>query len=146
MIILIEEKVLRVIKEYFLANKSVAAVYLFGSTVKGKERTGSDIDLAVLFYPQLDKVQRFSAKLGIVNDLEEIFNKRGHKIRFDVVDIKSADLFFIHQIMKNKRIIVDKDPHYRVEFEVTYRRNFFDLRDFYELYHKQVLRRLKERL
>jgi hypothetical protein len=71
---------------------------------------------------------------------------QGYKIQFDILDLNSANLFFIHQLMKNKQLIIDKDPHYRVEFEVAYRRNFFDLQGFYDLYHKQALKRLKERL
>lgn len=141
-----EEKVFEKIKEYFLTNENVAAVYLFGSTVKGRERRDSDIDLAVLFYPHLDKEERFSAKLGMVVELTEMADTQGRKARFDVVDLKSADPFFVHQIMKNKCLIIDKDPHYRVEFEVAYRKNFFDLQGFYDLYHKQALKRLKERL
>jgi predicted nucleotidyltransferase len=143
---MLEEKVLEKIKEYFLNDKNVAAVYLFGSTVKGRDRTNSDIDLAVLFYPYLDKEERFSAKLGMAVELAEMAGTQGYKIQFDILDLNSANLFFIHQLMKNKQLIIDKDPHYRVEFEVAYRRNFFDLQGFYDLYHKQALKRLKERL
>ena len=143
---MLEEKVLEKIKEYFLNDKNVAAVYLFGSTVKGRDRTNSDIDPAVLFYPYLDKEERFSAKLGMAVELAEMAGTQGYKIQFDILDLNSANLFFIHQLMKNKQLIIDKDPHYRVEFEVAYRRNFFDLQGFYDLYHKQALKRLKERL
>jgi len=142
---LVEEQVLAGIKEYFLSNHEAAAVYLFGSTVKGVARANSDIDLAVLFYPELDKIQRFSAKLGITNDLEERARALGHEKKFDVVDIKSGDLFFIHQIMRNKILVLDKDPRYRVEFEVVSRRKYFDMQGFYKLYHEQVLQRLKGR-
>ena len=143
---MLDEKVFEKIKEYFLADENAAAVYLFGSTVKGRDRTNSDIDLAVLFYPHLDKEERFSAKLEMAVELTEMAGAQGYKARFDVVDLNSANLFFIHQLMKNKQLIIDKDPHYRVEFEVAYRRNFFDLQGFYDLYHKQALKRLKERL
>ncbi len=143
---MLEKNFLEKIKEYFLTNESVAAVYLFGSTVKDRERTNSDIDLAVLFFPHLDKEERFSATLEMAVKLTELAAARGRKTRFDVVDLKSADPFFTHQVMKNKRIILDKDPHYRVKFEVAYRKNFFDLQGFYDLYHKQARKRLKERL
>lgn len=83
---MLEEKVFAKIKEYFLTNKNVAAVYLFGSTVKGRERNYSDIDLAVLFYPHLDKEERFSATLEIAVELTETTGTFGHKARFDVVD------------------------------------------------------------
>jgi hypothetical protein len=63
----------------------------------------------------------------------------------DIVDLYEADLFFIHQIMKGKILIVDYDPAYRVEFEVKYRREFFDRQPFYALYHQQALSRLGRR-
>lgn len=71
----------------------MAAVYLFGSTVKGRERASSDIDLAVLFYPHLDKEERFSAKLEMAGELTEMAGIQGCKTQFDIVDLNSADLF-----------------------------------------------------
>ena len=37
------------IKDYFHNRADIAAVYLFGSHASGKERSGSDVDIAILF-------------------------------------------------------------------------------------------------
>jgi predicted nucleotidyltransferase len=137
---LINKELIQKLRSYFQPQEDVIAVYLFGSTVKGKNRMDSDLDLAVLFHPTQDKIQCFKAKLAITNDLEEIIEKK-----IDIVDIGRADLFFVHQIMKSKLLIVDKDVHYRVQFEVGYRKNFFDRQKFYRLYQGQALKRLKGR-
>ena len=138
---MLEEKVLEKIKEYFLNDKNVAAVYLFGSTVKGRDRTNSDIDLAVLFYPYLDKEERFSAKLGMAVELAEMAGTQGYKIQFDILDLNSANLFFIHQLMKNKQLIIDKDPHYGWNLKLL-PENFLICK-FFDLYHKQSSKRLE---
>lgn len=137
---MLKEELFQELKEYFSKKEEVKTVYLFGSVAKDKERKNSDLDLAILFQPELDQVQRFELKLEIANDLEEKLKKQ-----VDVVDMKSADLYFIHQIMKNKILIIDKDMRNRVDFEVNYRRDFFDRQRFYRLYHGQVRKRLKER-
>ena len=132
---MINKELIQKLRSYFQPQEDVIAGYLFGSTVKGKNRMDSDLDLAVLFHPTQDKIQCFKAKLAITNDLEEIIEKK-----IDIVDIGRADLFFVHQIMKNKLLIVDK-----VQFEVGYRKNFFDRQKFYRLYQGQALKRLKGR-
>ncbi|MGI6537949.1 MAG: hypothetical protein ACOX22_06375 [Caldicoprobacterales bacterium] len=67
------------------------------------------------------------------------------KKKIDVVDLENADLYFIHQIMQNKKLIIDNDIHRRVAFEVAKRREYFDRKPFYDLYHNQALKRLDER-
>ena len=128
------------IEDYFRTVKDISAVYLFGSLVKGKARKNSDIDIAVLFTKGIPLLQRFERKLEIANDLEDLFEKK-----IDVVDLENADLYFIHQIMQNKKLIIDNDIHRRVAFEVAERREYFDRKPFYDLYHNQALKRLDER-
>lgn len=137
---MINKELAQRLRGFFQSREEVIAVYLFGSTVKDKNRADSDLDLAVLFHPTLDKVKSFKARLAIANELEETIGKK-----IDIVDIGNADPFFIHQIMKNKLLIMDKDLHYRVRFEVSYRKKFFDRQRFYNLYYGQALKRLRER-
>ncbi|NMB96850.1 MAG: nucleotidyltransferase domain-containing protein, partial [Clostridiaceae bacterium] len=54
------------LKSYFERKQYVCAVYLFGSTVKGKRRQNSDIDLGILFYEGMDSMQRFDQKLDMI--------------------------------------------------------------------------------
>lgn len=127
------------VKTYF-QNKEVAAVYLFGSYVKGKNRSGSDADIGILYPEGISSVERFERNLDYAVELEETLN-----IPVDIVDVERADAFFLHQLMLNKIIVLDKEPHRRVEFEVKRRREFFDNKKFYDLYHQQALKRLEER-
>ncbi|MCG0278346.1 MAG: nucleotidyltransferase domain-containing protein [Thermanaeromonas sp.] len=102
----------------------VAAAYLFGSYARGTERQGSDIDIAVLFYNLKDKLVRFDRRLEMIMDLEGIVVGR----KVDVVDIEEAPLLLQHYILKEGILLVDKEPRYRISFEVKSRRSYFDLR------------------
>jgi len=131
---------IRRIREYFTDQDDVSTVYLFGSVVKDKTTKDSDVDIAVLFVQGLSLLHRFERKLELANDLEEIL-----RTKVDIVDLENADLYFIHQVMLNKEIVLDRDINRRVSFEVEKRRKYFDRKYFYDLYHSQALKRLEEK-
>lgn len=137
---MISESALKVFRDYFARRDDITAVYLFGSTVKNRERKGSDLDLAILFKGEICPYERFQAKLQIANDLETEV-----KADLDIVDLRSADLFFVHQVMKNKLLLFEREINDRVSFEVKYRKRFFDLMPFYKEYHRQSRKRLEGR-
>jgi len=135
-----ENLISKEICRYFSDNKNVSTVYLFGSFAKNFTQKDSDIDIAVLFKKNLDKLVRFNLVLEFALDLENILGKK-----IDIIDMENADPFFIHQVMLGKIIIIDKDTERRVSFEVEKRRTFFDLQPFYELYYTQSVKRLKDK-
>lgn len=135
-----KEQVLKIIREYFKDQNDISTVYLFGSVAKGRTTSHSDVDIAVLFVPGLSLFQRFERRLELANDLADRLKKK-----VDLVDLAEADLFFIHQVMLHKEIVLDKDIERRVFFEVEKRRNYFDRKYFYDLYHRQALKRLGEK-
>ncbi|HAP31979.1 MAG TPA: hypothetical protein DCQ14_02840 [Firmicutes bacterium] len=137
---MVNENALDIIREYFKSREDVTAVYLFGSTVKNKERIGSDLDLALLFKEGLEPYHRFQTKLQLTNELEDLMK---HKI--DIVDLRSADPFFVHQVMKNKILVFDRHIFERVAFEVNCRKMFFDFMPIHEQYQRQARKRLRER-
>lgn len=125
-------------RDYFIHRQDVCTAYLFGSLVKGKCRRHSDVDVAVLFSSGMSVIDRFERKLEVAVELEDLLS-----LPVDVVDLESADPYFIHQVMLNKILVVDKDVNRRVGFEVRSRKVFFDRKHFYDLYHSQALRRLE---
>lgn len=135
-----KRKCITKIRAYFMEQDDVSTVYLFGSVVKDKTTPNSDVDVAVLFIQGLSLFHRFERKLEIANDLEDKL-----KMKVDIVDLENADLYFIHQVMLNKEIVLDRDTDRRVSFEVEKRRKYFDKRYFYDLYHSQALKRLEEK-
>jgi len=127
------------LKTYFL-DKDVAAVYLFGSYVKSKERHGSDLDIGILHKTDTDPLKKFENNLEFAIQLEEITG-----IPVDIVDLEKVNTYILHQMMLNKILVLDKDPKRRVDFEVARRKEYFDRMGFYKTYHKQALKRLERR-
>lgn len=137
---MIGEVLIGKIMDYFSHRDDAIALYLFGSQAKGTARPASDLDLAVLFKEGLDPLRRFQMKLQITNDLEELLDTK-----VDLVDLRSADLFFIHQVMRHKVLLLEQDTSSRIAFEVDYRKRYFDHIPILELYNRQARNRLTER-
>lgn len=137
---MIHGKTLEKIISYLEQRDDVIAAYIFGSTVKNKVREDSDLDLAILFSENIDPYRRFQRKLQITNDLEAIILDI-----VDVVDLRSADRYFVHQVMKNRMLFFESDLQERVAFEVKHRKYYFDFLPLYRDYHRQSRKRLMER-
>jgi len=133
------EQVIRKLHEYFSGKEKVAAAYLFGSVARGSQRSGSDVDVAVLFHERLSPLERFEARLEIAGNLEEILGTE-----VDVVDLQSADPRLIHQIFVDRILVASRDTDHRVRFEVASRRAYFDRQRYRQEYDRQVTVRLKE--
>ncbi len=73
-----------------------------------KNRADSDLDIAILFVPDLSKHERFNLQLSLSNDLSKIAN-----CEVDIVDMQTAPLFLQHQIRKGGRLLFEKDHAYR---------------------------------
>jgi predicted nucleotidyltransferase len=98
-----------------------AAAYLFGSVARGEARAGSDVDVAVLFAedppPTLD---------GLGFDLEaELTRRLGLPVQLVVLNRVSAVL--VHRVLRDGRLVSNRDPSARVRFEVRKRNEYFDL-------------------
>jgi len=129
---------IRKLVSYFQNKNEISAVYLFGSFATGKNRKNSDIDLGVLHNPGLNKVERFEKNLSYSLELENIL-----QTSVDIVDLENANPFFLHKIMREKLLVLDKNTAWRVSFEVSRRRTYFDMQPFYKKYHRQALNRLE---
>ncbi len=133
------DSIVEKLKDYFL-DKDVAAVYLFGSYVKRKERKSSDLDLGILHNTNIDPLKIFESNLEFAVQLEEITGKT-----VDVVDLEKVNTYILHQMMLDKILILDKNSKRRIDFEVARRKEYFDRKNFYKTYHEQALKRLERR-
>jgi len=104
---------------YLESTPDVVFAYLFGSLAKGKPRPLSDVDIAVYLAEPLS----FSdVKLDILGKLIDIL----HTDEIDLVVLNTADLPLAMNILKNKIVVVDKDPFVRHIFESLTMRKYFD--------------------
>jgi predicted nucleotidyltransferase len=108
------------IAEVFRARADVAAVYLFGSTARGTAKRGSDVDVAVLFtQPPAHTLD--GPRLVIEGELEEVLG-----CAVDLVSLNDAPVDLRARILRDGRLIVDRDRSARIAFEVRTRNEAFD--------------------
>jgi predicted nucleotidyltransferase len=87
----------------------IAALYQFGSTVAGRARPDSDVDLAFLGPPGLDPVQVFAASGAIATLLDR---------DVDLVDLEQATTVMRVQVVGPGQRLHTGDPVRVAEFEM----------------------------
>lgn len=110
---------LKLLEPLLEADTRVLFAYVFGGLAHGAIRPLSDVDIAVylggcgdLADVKLELVGRLSDTLGT----DEI----------DLVILNTACLSLAGRIIRNRRVIVDKEPFLRHAFESRIMREFFD--------------------
>jgi predicted nucleotidyltransferase len=109
--------------EYLESNSEVLFAYLFGSLAKAKPKPLSDVDIAVYLNSGSHIVE---SKLAILGKLFDILQTD----EIDLVVLNNAELPLVINILKNKKLIVDKSQFCRHIFESLMMRKYFDFSVF----------------
>lgn len=110
--------------------RGAVAVYLFGSRARGTERPQSDVDLGILFEgePGTD----FDAlPLGLEADLG-----RDLALPVQVVALNRAPADLVHRVLRDGRVLLDRDRSRRLAFEVRRQNEYFDLQPILREYRR----------
>jgi len=124
---MISQEVVEQIRGFARTDGRIAAVYVFGSSVTGKDRSGSDIDIAVMVREALDGFERVRLETALSNML-------GRDVDFVVFGL--ATPLLQHQILKYGRLVYEADPKERVRQEVAARSQYLDTRHLYRILEK----------
>ena len=106
-------------EDYLCSHSKVLFAYLFGSLAKGTPLPLSDVDIAVFLK---DGENLAESKLELLGKLTDILRTD----EIDLVVLNKADLPLVMNILKNKKVIVDKEPFTRHRFESLAMRKYFD--------------------
>ena len=104
---------------YMKSNPHIIFAYLFGSLAKGKQQSLSDVDIAIYLKRGANVVE---CKLAILGRLIDILQTD----EIDLVVLNDVNLPLVINVLKNKKIIVDKEPYTRHIFESLAMRKYFD--------------------
>jgi uncharacterized protein len=107
------------VASYLNSNTHIIFAYLFGSLAKGKYQPLSDVDIAVYLKQGVNVIED---KLAILEKIIDILQTD----EVDLVILNAANLPLVNNILKNKKIIVDKEPFARHIFESLAMRKYFD--------------------
>jgi predicted nucleotidyltransferase len=94
------------------ADPEIAALYLFGSAAEGKLAPLSDIDLAFLLSPSLDKRQRFNKHLDLIGLVTDSLGTE----ECDIVVLNDAPSRFGHTILRGGRLLFCNNRSALVDF------------------------------
>ena len=113
----IEERLIR-LAGLMAGDDRVVFCYLFGGLARGRQTPLSDVDIAVYYEVPPDAGSRLELYEQIVTCLgtDEV----------DLVALNTAPLSLVGRILKNRRILVDKQPLLRHAYESRIMREFFD--------------------
>ena len=111
-------------EELFKKSTEIVAVYVFGSRATGKDRHGSDLDMAILVRGLMDGF----ARVRMETALSSLLGKD-----VDMVIFGQATPLLQHQILKYGHLIYEADSKERVRQEVAARRNYMDTRFLYRM-------------
>lgn len=94
--------------------------YLFGSVARG-EPSARDVDVAVLYALRPPSTLE-SPCLALEGELERELRRP-----VQVIDLHRAPADLVHRVLRDGRILLDRDPSRRIAFEVRRRAEYFDL-------------------
>jgi len=108
--------------EFFQADPhGAAAVYLFGSVARGTAGSDSDVDVAILLTdtpPATFDAQPY----GLEGELERHLGRR-----VEVIVLNHAPGDLRGRVLRDGRLVLDRDRSARIRFEVRTRNEVFDL-------------------
>ncbi|MBW1687147.1 MAG: nucleotidyltransferase domain-containing protein [Deltaproteobacteria bacterium] len=99
----------------------MVATYLFGSVARGSARTGSDVDVAIL-YSTAPAASLEGSPLALEAELEKQL-----ALPVQVVVLNTAPVDLVHRVLRDGLLLIDLDPSARIRFEVKSRNEYFDL-------------------
>ena len=119
------------LRRFFAADpRGATTVYLYGSVARGTAGERSDVDVAVLYgRPPPRTLEQLPLRVE-----EEIEKLLGMPAQVVVLDGAPPDL--IHRVLRDGKLLLDRDPSARIRFEVKARNEFFDLELILRRYRK----------
>ncbi len=120
-----------VTRELNSADDRLLAAYLFGSVARGTDSSSSDIDVGILLR---------TAPPGELNDLRFALEgalERALGRRAQVIVLNNAPPDLVHRVLRDGRLLLDRDRAARILFEVRSRNDYFDLLPILNQYRRR---------
>jgi uncharacterized protein len=109
--------------------EGIAAAYLFGSVARGTARPDSDVDVGVLY--SVDPPKTLAGMFDLEGDLESALG-----LPVQVVVLNYAPVDLIVRVLRDGKLLVDRDRSRRIQFEVRSRNELWDLEPYLRLYRR----------
>jgi hypothetical protein len=120
----------RVLRDFFSSRDELAAVYLFGSEARGEARAESDVDLGLL-YREPPRATLMDQPFSLEAELSSLL---GRQVQCVVLNQAPPDL--VHRVLRDGKVVCERDRSRRLAFEVKARNEYFDIRPALLRYRK----------
>ncbi len=112
------------------AASGIVAVYLFGSSARGTNTADSDVDLGLLY--ATPPASTLLAQPFLIE--AHLADRLGRGVQCVVMNTAPPDL--VHRILKERTLLVDLSPSFRIRFEIDARNRYFDLKPMLDRYRR----------
>ncbi len=125
------------IAEALASRPEVAFAYLFGSRARGDARPDSDVDVAIYV---IDGEHAGRLWLEAMGTLEDAFSP----LKVDCILLNDAPPGLRFSVVRDGRVVLDRAPEARMEFEISTRRQYWDWEPRRRLHDEALLKRLTD--
>jgi predicted nucleotidyltransferase len=128
--------------------EGIVAIYLYGSTITGKLRAESDIDIAILPLHNIADEE----KLVLIAKIEGVFTKmlkgKGILREVSIVDLRGRfiPLTLQYKILTEGILLYERNAIERVEFENALKREYFDFIPYLEYLRERKYGNLRSKV
>lgn len=111
------------LRDHFASREEegLVAVYLYGSIARGTASEDSDVDVGLLF-ARVPAPALSGPAARLEGELEDLL---GRRVQAVVLNRAPADL--THRVLRDGTLVFEGDRSRRIQFEVSARREYFDL-------------------
>lgn len=119
--------------------EGLVALYLYGSSITGKLRVDSDIDIAILPSYNTTGDDRLILISKVESIIAKLLGEKGIQREISIVNLrdKFLSLTLQHKIITEGLLLYEKEPMERLEFENAVKREYFDFAPYLSLLRKR---------
>jgi predicted nucleotidyltransferase len=130
---MISNEKINILKNILVKTFSPYLIYIFGSTVKNRDRgESSDVDIAILTDEKVDEYELFILSQKLADNLKK---------DVDLVDLNKASTVFKIQIIKTGKLIYNSDNLEKMYFQMRTMKDYAILNEE----RKEVIDKIKSR-
>lgn len=128
--------------------EGLIAIYLYGSSLSGRLRAESDIDIAILPSHQTTKEQRLMLISQVEDVVDRLLKEKGIRREISVVNLrdKFLSLSLQYKIVTKGLLLYEKDAIERLEFENYVKGEYFDFAPYLSRFRKRKYGNLYEKI
>jgi predicted nucleotidyltransferase len=130
---------IQAMRDYFMQQPDIVVAYLFGSVARGRAHHLSDVDIAVLFAPEITLEASVERQLQLMGDLEAFADRE-----VQVTVLNRATPLLAYEVIRDGILLYERHKEERITFEVRTMKIYFDLQPMYYQQDQLLSKQIKE--